>query len=858
MNGNGARAQLNGTAARAGPAVPRRIQHQQQQQQRLRPGEPPRQRRGDREVLLRRRRGQRQPAVPLAVRAAAGGQHRRHQQPLHRGGVPREPVHQGGVRRRRDLPAPLRRDLEQSRQHTRTLPGATSSYAQRWTGRLDSPIRTFGWSLDASANNTKFTNQRPAVTNEIVRGYLNYRPDPQVLLYGIGGYEWNNYYLTAVEQRRLRRRRRVAADRAHQRQGQLAASLLRRGVPRRGDAPQPVLRLRRQRVAEHQHLPAAALRRAGRGRRRRAGERRVHDPHSGPGAACAGGRRLSSRRAACPTTLQSPLNYYVQQVFLYEQQSATFTLLGVRNSTAFTLYNRKQEVISGGTGVALPAPFGALNNNTQRGGAVTFSHRLTPLTDAERDRDALSDDRHGAVHRRIDDEFVPAVGQPAAQPEDRRLHRRNLYRLQFERHERLHRLHGVRRPQPPILSERASDVRSLLRAGGEALPAQSGSGVLLREPRPRARVRVPAVRALPERGFHRRDRRHRCRQDHARAEPPEAARHDEGRRGADRHHAARRGGPAEGGRRDVRRAVAQHRQGAAPRQSRGVLRLARPRAQARPAGRGRGAEPHRARGRGAAHALELPARQSRAPAELSRRPAGAAPGAAQRPAAAAAAARDRVVPPRADGRAGDARLRRAPPQARRLEGRPGVRRGRARCHPRRVRRHPAAGQPRLQSRDARGLPRREAPDRRRRRAGDRERDPARARSRDDHEPDGSGRLRCRGRSRPICRCRSASSAPPSPRSPGSRNGSRASSGSSIPPSASCTRSSSASSRARTRGRAERHTDGRESRDARAGALRRRRAAELHEDGAAARGVRARTQASRGRCSSTPASTTTRR
>ena len=29
-----------------------------------------------------------------------------------------------------------------------------------------------------------------------MRGYLNWRPDPQLLLYGIGGYEWNSYYLT--------------------------------------------------------------------------------------------------------------------------------------------------------------------------------------------------------------------------------------------------------------------------------------------------------------------------------------------------------------------------------------------------------------------------------------------------------------------------------------------------------------------------------------------------------------------------------------------------------------------------------------------------------------------------------------
>jgi uncharacterized protein (PEP-CTERM system associated) len=65
---------------------------------------------------------------------------------------------------------------------------------------------------------------------------------------------------------------------------------------------------------------------------------------------------------------------------LYDQQSATFTLLGVRNSLAFTVFNRKSEVISGGSGVPLPLPFGAQNNNTQRGASLAYNHRLTPLT----------------------------------------------------------------------------------------------------------------------------------------------------------------------------------------------------------------------------------------------------------------------------------------------------------------------------------------------------------------------------------------------------------------------------------------------------------------------------------------------
>jgi len=55
-------------------------------------------------------------------------------------------------------------------------------------------------------------------------------------------------------------------------------------------------------------------------------------------------------------------------------------LLGVRNSLAFTIYNVKSEAITGGSGVPLPPPFGSQTNNTQRGAALAYSHRLAPLT----------------------------------------------------------------------------------------------------------------------------------------------------------------------------------------------------------------------------------------------------------------------------------------------------------------------------------------------------------------------------------------------------------------------------------------------------------------------------------------------
>jgi uncharacterized protein (PEP-CTERM system associated) len=259
------------------------------------------------------------------------------------------------------------------------VPGATSSFTQRWSGRLDSPVRTLGWSLDGLATTTSFSNQQQDVSNQIVRGYLNWRPDAQVLLYGIGGYEWNDYYLTQSDnvvygaggEWRPTDRTEVRGNWQERFFGSeyLAAVTHRNPFSAFNiNASQNISTFPQQIFAAPAGGDIAALVNA-------AFTTRIPDPVQREQAV-----QQFLGTSGLPATLQSPLNYYVQQVFLYTQQSATFTLLGARNSTALTLYNREQEVISGGTGAALPAPFGQLNNNTQRGGAITYSHLLTPLT----------------------------------------------------------------------------------------------------------------------------------------------------------------------------------------------------------------------------------------------------------------------------------------------------------------------------------------------------------------------------------------------------------------------------------------------------------------------------------------------
>jgi uncharacterized protein (PEP-CTERM system associated) len=256
--------------------------------------------------------------------------------------------------------------------------GLVGAYVNSWVGRIDSPIRTFGWSADLYTTYTKFTDES-ALTTKVARAYLHYQPDPQLRLSAIGGYEENDYFVTqssnviygaGAEWRPTERT--IARGRWEERffGSSYLAAINHRNPSWAFDinASRDITTYPQQLLAAPAGGNIAALVDA-------AFVTRIPDPVQRAVAV-----QDFLRQNGLPATLQRPLNFYTQQVILYNQQSATATWLGVRNTLAFTVYNRKSEVISGGTGVVLPPPFGAVNNNTQTGGAVTFSHRLTSLT----------------------------------------------------------------------------------------------------------------------------------------------------------------------------------------------------------------------------------------------------------------------------------------------------------------------------------------------------------------------------------------------------------------------------------------------------------------------------------------------
>jgi uncharacterized protein (PEP-CTERM system associated) len=80
-----------------------------------------------------------------------------------------------------------------------------------------------------------------------------------------------------------------------------------------------------------------------------------------------------------PANLSSPVILYTQQIVLQETASATVGLLGARNSIYATVFYLHQQPIAG-SGTALPPilAIGTLNDNTQQGFNLVWTHNLTP------------------------------------------------------------------------------------------------------------------------------------------------------------------------------------------------------------------------------------------------------------------------------------------------------------------------------------------------------------------------------------------------------------------------------------------------------------------------------------------------
>jgi uncharacterized protein (PEP-CTERM system associated) len=89
-----------------------------------------------------------------------------------------------------------------------------------------------------------------------------------------------------------------------------------------------------------------------------------------------------------PLFLAGGVNLYTQQATVLTSANASVGLLGARNSIFFSIYRLRNEPVATATG-SLPDSLARLNNNTQTGAGITWTHNLTPSLSLNTSADLL-------------------------------------------------------------------------------------------------------------------------------------------------------------------------------------------------------------------------------------------------------------------------------------------------------------------------------------------------------------------------------------------------------------------------------------------------------------------------------------
>jgi len=82
------------------------------------------------------------------------------------------------------------------------------------------------------------------------------------------------------------------------------------------------------------------------------------------------------RERGLPTQLTGPVTLVSQQVILVETATATFGILGARNSVLFTVYHTRNEPVEGSVLSNVGGVLSSVNNNTQNGVGAVWTHQL--------------------------------------------------------------------------------------------------------------------------------------------------------------------------------------------------------------------------------------------------------------------------------------------------------------------------------------------------------------------------------------------------------------------------------------------------------------------------------------------------
>lgn len=249
------------------------------------------------------------------------------------------------------------------------------AYTNEVVGTFERDPRPFGWAVDIDRSKTKFKDQSPQLL-ELARARGLYDFDPQVRIWLSAGYEHNDLLLETKSgpiygigaRWRPTERSNLDASWEHRFFGSSYNFALENRTPLSVwsiTAYRNITTYPQQLATLQSGDVAGAL--------NQLFLSRVPDP--------AARQALINQfilDRGLPPFLSGPVNLYTQQVTLQESFLATAGILGARNSVFLSAYRLRQQPISG-SGNSVPDPLAGINDNTQYGTNVIFTHNLTPL-----------------------------------------------------------------------------------------------------------------------------------------------------------------------------------------------------------------------------------------------------------------------------------------------------------------------------------------------------------------------------------------------------------------------------------------------------------------------------------------------
>jgi uncharacterized protein (PEP-CTERM system associated) len=253
-----------------------------------------------------------------------------------------------------------------------------NSYLNRVFARVASPVNPGGWALEYDRNQVDFTGQSANFLTEVGRGRLFYNVNESLQLNASGGWENNNYFSGEG--------------------GQYSGAIYGGGLTWRPSPRTSFVGNWEHRFFGSSYLFSFQHRRPLSAFNLFVARNVTSYPQqlaSLPGGASTAStldsifasripdqaqrtqfvdQLIASR--GLPSQTSSSVSLFTAQLLLFEQASAVFTLIGVRNTASLNLFRYRQQPITA-EGVTLPPSFLAQQNNTQIGGALSFTHNLT-------------------------------------------------------------------------------------------------------------------------------------------------------------------------------------------------------------------------------------------------------------------------------------------------------------------------------------------------------------------------------------------------------------------------------------------------------------------------------------------------